>query len=121
MSAGCKFKVTDFIHSAHSLPVLFRFIFLISFFDCTLLTDKKVQDRVSQWRSKINAKILETLGETKVYLDGWPASCKILECNLGDMLTDSFIDYVGTVRKLVCQSDTVPKTKINHTLLYLHS
>ena len=38
---------------------------------------------------------MEEIGETLVYLNN---SCRIGECNLGNLITDSFIDHVSNIQ-----------------------
>jgi len=43
----------------------------------------------------IEAKTKQVIGSTSVFLEGIDEYCRFRECNLGNFITDSFVDYVS--------------------------
>lgn len=48
---------------------------------------------VNEWRKPVEEESKVVVGYTKVVLDGERESCRLKECNLGNMITDAIIDY----------------------------
>lgn len=64
----------------------------------------------------INAKTNRVVGSTSVFLEGVNEYCRLRECNMGNFLTDSLVDYVSTVQfatvtKLLLSTDNINKKK----------
>ena len=47
------------------------------------------------WRAKIEGLANKEVGKTRVFLDGSRLACRMRECNLGNLITDAFIDQVS--------------------------
>lgn len=43
----------------------------------------------------IEEKTKQVIGSTSVFLEGINEYCRFRECNLGNFITDSFVDYVS--------------------------
>lgn len=71
-----------------------------------LLLDHKVEQdpfilqELNSWGKQIADVSNEEIGRTKVLLDGDPIHCRLQECNLGNFLADSYVDYMVRVYKL---------------------
>ena len=57
--------------------------------------EKDVLREIQNLTNFINNKYLTIIGKTKVHLDGEEKTCRIKECNLGNLITDAIIDYVS--------------------------
>ena len=44
---------------------------------------------------KQTGKTKQVIGSTRVFLEGIDEYCRFRECNLGNFVTDSFVDYVS--------------------------
>ncbi|CAI6360022.1 unnamed protein product [Macrosiphum euphorbiae] len=55
--------------------------------DPELLNEVKIMSKV------IEAKTKQVIGSTRVFLEGIDEYCRFRECNLGNFVTDSFVDY----------------------------
>lgn len=51
-----------------------------------------------RWKTELNEKVLLPIGRTPVLLDG---SCRAKECNLGNLIADSFV-YAVSVSYSAC-------------------
>lgn len=47
------------------------------------------------WREKIESLAQKEVGKTRVFLDGSRLACRMRECNLGNFITDAYIDQVS--------------------------
>jgi len=61
----------------------------------TIVIDPKVLDEVRILREVIENKTKQVIGSTSVFLEGENEYCRFRECNLGNFITDSFVDYVS--------------------------
>ena len=59
--------------------------------DYKIKENQEVLDEIKKWRVGIDNITKQEIGKTKVLLDGW---CRFYECNMGNLITDAFIDYV---------------------------
>lgn len=59
--------------------------------------DPDVLALLDTYRPGVDALTKETLGSTKVFLDG--TSCREFECNLGNLITDAMV-YVNAIRHI---------------------
>lgn len=70
-----------------------------------LLLDHNVQQdpfilqELNAWGKQIAAMSNEIVGSTKVFLDGDTSRCRLKECNLGNFLTDAYVDYMARLHK----------------------
>lgn len=55
--------------------------------------DQDVLDLLSKYRKTVDELEHKIIGTTKVYLEGRDIVCRSKECNLGNLITDAFIDY----------------------------
>jgi 5'-nucleotidase len=65
---------------------------------CFLFTDPFVLEELNRWKKNISLMAEEEIGVTKVLLDGDTRHCRVHECNLGNFITDAYIDYVSTAK-----------------------
>lgn len=57
--------------------------------DPELLKEVKIMSKVIENKTK------QVIGSTSVFLEGINEYCRFRECNLGNFITDSFVDYVS--------------------------
>jgi hypothetical protein len=48
------------------------------------------------FRKEVEALSEKEIGKTLVFLDGNRLSCRMVECNLGNFMADSYVDLVNT-------------------------
>jgi 5'-nucleotidase len=60
-----------------------------------LFADPFILQELNKWGKNITALSNEEIGRTKVLLDGDTIHCRLKECNLGNFLTDAYVDYVS--------------------------
>lgn len=60
--------------------------------DTTIQQDKKILQELESWKRGLHNLTQEQIGKTMVALDGH--SCRLKECNLGNLATDAFV-YVN--------------------------
>lgn len=63
------------------------------------IPDPDVLKALKPWKKLADIKGKQIVGSTKVYLDG-KYVCRRGECNMGNLITDSMVDYVSRVYKL---------------------
>uniref|UniRef100_A0A2H8THB7 5'-nucleotidase n=1 Tax=Melanaphis sacchari TaxID=742174 RepID=A0A2H8THB7_9HEMI len=61
--------------------------------DSRIGQDLQVLDEVKIMKNAINNKTQEVIGSSSVFLEGVNEYCRFKECNLGNFIMDSFIDY----------------------------
>lgn len=61
--------------------------------DSSVNENYSIQLSINEWRTAVDALRKETIGYSKVYLDGETDHCRLQECNLGNLITDAIIDY----------------------------
>lgn len=59
--------------------------------DGSIAEDPEVLAEINEWAVAIRGLGTEPIGTSHVFLDGDRSSCRLNECNLGNMLTDAFI------------------------------
>ncbi|XP_002738722.2 snake venom 5'-nucleotidase-like [Saccoglossus kowalevskii] len=59
--------------------------------DSNVAQDEETQAEVEKWKSRLDAETCEIIGESYVYLDGRASSCRLEECNLGNLITDGAV------------------------------
>lgn len=64
------------------------------------MVDEFIVSQIKPWKEYIDQKGLQVVGETKVTLLKTP--CNLRECNIGNFLTDAFVNYYAT------QTESVP-------------
>lgn len=62
--------------------------------------DPEVLRRLAKWSAKIDVEDKLKLGRTRVFLEGSSESCGLRECNLGNFVTDAFVDAVADKSKI---------------------
>lgn len=60
-------------------------------------------EALQPYEVNVTAKIKAIVGYTTVLLDNNSMKCKLGECNLGNLITDAYVDYVSTVLLLTTQ------------------
>jgi 2',3'-cyclic-nucleotide 2'-phosphodiesterase (5'-nucleotidase family) len=62
--------------------------------------DAGVLQELKPWADKVAQLTTQSVGKTIVYLNGSQSSCRMRECNIGNLIADSFVQYVnpGTFR-----------------------
>lgn len=58
--------------------------------DYKVKENEEVLAEIAKWRVGIDNITKQEIGKTKVLLDGW---CRFEECNMGNLITDAYIDY----------------------------
>ncbi|XP_050489255.1 protein 5NUC-like isoform X1 [Bombus huntii] len=61
--------------------------------DSSIEQAKDILNELEQMRDAIDNISLKILGKTQVLLEGDSKVCRLRECNLGNLITDSMIDY----------------------------
>lgn len=61
------------------------------------LLDADVLDALKPYEESIDGKIKAIIGYTDVLLDNNNMKCKLGECNIGNLITDAYVDYVSTL------------------------
>lgn len=62
--------------------------------DHSVEEDESVLAKVKSWGQVIEQKTKEVSAVSKVFLEGDETNCRHRECNLGNFIADSFVDYV---------------------------
>ncbi|PNF40457.1 hypothetical protein B7P43_G14344 [Cryptotermes secundus] len=62
--------------------------------------DPFILEELNKWKKNISLMADEEIGRTKVLLDGDTKHCRVHECNLGNFITDAYIDYMARLHKL---------------------
>jgi 5'-nucleotidase len=62
-----------------------------------LFADPFILQELNSWGKQLEAVSNEEIGRSKVFLDGDTLHCRLQECNLGNFLTDTYVDYVSTI------------------------
>ncbi|KAK7476208.1 hypothetical protein BaRGS_00032562 [Batillaria attramentaria] len=57
--------------------------------DNTTAQDPDIAADVDLWRTGVDAFVRENVGRTAVLLDGGKPSCRLAECNMGNLITDA--------------------------------
>lgn len=63
-----------------------------------LFQAKDVLTELDKWRPEIESIKTKIVGSTKVFLNGDSKFCRREECNLGNLITDAMIKYVGILK-----------------------
>ncbi|XP_026815926.1 protein 5NUC-like [Rhopalosiphum maidis] len=61
--------------------------------DSTIEQDPELLNEVKTMSKVIEEKTKQVIGSTSVFLEGINEYCRFRECNLGNFITDSFVDY----------------------------
>lgn len=61
--------------------------------DTSIEEDPDMLQYIAEWRKPVDALAQQVIGFSKVLLDGERESCRLKECNLGNMITDAIIDH----------------------------
>ena len=56
--------------------------------------DREVLQELVPWKETIDGVSQTEVGTTNVFLDGSRLSCRMKECNIGNFITDAFVDQV---------------------------
>lgn len=62
--------------------------------DNSIPQDPQVLTELIPFRREVDAVAKKEVGRTKVFLDGNRLSCRMMECNLGNFIADSYVDLV---------------------------
>jgi len=60
-----------------------------------LALDPELLQELQQWGKNVSKLIKENIGKTKVFLDGSAETCRLKECNLGNLVTDAMVHNVN--------------------------
>ncbi|XP_008185372.1 protein 5NUC [Acyrthosiphon pisum] len=71
--------------------------------DYSIKQDPKVLNEVRMLKEMIENKTKEVIGSSSVFLEGENEYCRFRECNLGNFITDSFVNY--NIRKNIKSFD----------------
>ncbi|XP_060553664.1 5'-nucleotidase-like [Ruditapes philippinarum] len=61
--------------------------------DSTVSEDAQILREVNKWREPVDKLSASTVGYSKVIMDGERSSCRLKECNLGNLVTDGIVNY----------------------------
>lgn len=64
---------------------------LKSFITLTIFLDESIAQIVAKYQKQLDVEYKKKVGESKVFLDA--TKCRIQECNLGNLITDAWVDY----------------------------
>lgn len=54
-----------------------------------------MREKVNTYHNTFEEETKKIIGRTNVFLHGDSLSCRLHECNLGNFITDSYVDYVS--------------------------
>jgi 5'-nucleotidase len=57
-------------------------------------SDQDVVQAMKPWKEIIDAEGNKVIGSTKVFLDSSNSACRKGECNIGNFITNAFVDEV---------------------------
>lgn len=63
--------------------------------DSSIEQDQDILDELQKWRPAIDNLTNTVVGSSRVLLDGDGKRCRMIECNMGNFITDAMIDYVS--------------------------
>jgi 2',3'-cyclic-nucleotide 2'-phosphodiesterase (5'-nucleotidase family) len=61
---------------------------------CIYSPDPDVVEALKPWKEIVDAEGSHVIGSTKVFLDASNDACRKGECNIGNVITDAFVDEV---------------------------
>lgn len=61
--------------------------------DSSVPEDPDTKALVDEWAAALDELKNKEIGDTLVYLDGQRSSCRLKECNLGNLITDAMVDF----------------------------
>lgn len=68
--------------SAHGKPILL---------DHTVPEAQDILEELEPWKNNIASQSSKEVGRTRVFLDGRRTTCRMRECNVGNLITDAFV------------------------------
>lgn len=71
--------------------------------DSSIKQDPEVLNELRMLKEMVEAKTKQVIGSSSVFLEGENEYCRFRECNLGNFITDSFVDY--NIRKNINSFD----------------
>lgn len=74
--------------------------------DTYIPQEKDLLNLLEEYRPQVLDLDKNVVGKTRVFLDGRPEACRITECNLGNLITDAFIEYKMSLYPGVYWTDT---------------
>ena len=57
-----------------------------------------ILEELVPWKSKVQSLTKEIIGRSFVFLDGNRLSCRMHECNLGNLITDAIVHEVAILK-----------------------
>lgn len=57
--------------------------------------DRRLEDEIEVFEKIIHSRTKNVIGSTSVFLEGVDQSCRLRECNFGNFVLDSFVNYVS--------------------------
>ena len=73
------------LHS-HTIFPIFNFVFVY-----VSWTDPEMLALVQEWKFKVSNFSDEVIAKSHVFLDGQRDSCRLRECNLGNLIADAYL------------------------------
>ncbi|XP_060572270.1 5'-nucleotidase-like [Ruditapes philippinarum] len=61
--------------------------------DSTVSEDVRILQEINEWRKPVEKLNSLTVGYSNAIMDGERLSCRLKECNLGNLMTDGIVDY----------------------------
>lgn len=86
--------------------------------DNSIPKEKDILQLLDLYRKEVEELDKETVGSTRVYLDGDVRSCRFKECNFGNLIADALIAYRSSVSLLVIYFLRTLNLSINIYLLF---
>ncbi|PSN34309.1 Protein 5NUC, partial [Blattella germanica] len=68
--------------------------------DHNINQDPFILHELKKWERNMSDLAQQPVGQTKVLLDGTGIRCRLEECNMGNLVTDAYIDYMVNIHKL---------------------
>lgn len=59
------------------------------------ISDSKILEALQPYEEKVYSRVNKVLGNTSVHLDDDNMKCLKEECNIGNLVTDAYVDYVS--------------------------
>ncbi|XP_077988167.1 snake venom 5'-nucleotidase-like [Glandiceps talaboti] len=80
--------------------------------DSDVQEDADTLEEVAKWKAHLDTATSEVIGESQVFLDGAASTCRLRECNLGNLITDAAVHHYKKlgqtdVNKIIWNSDSI--------------
>lgn len=76
------------------------------YLDKSVKQDEDILEKLDLYRAAVDDLNDDVVGVTKVFLDGDDRSCRVKECNFGNLITDALVAYRASVAGAEYWTDT---------------